>query len=69
MCSYDILDSLIVSKYSVLLLGDSHVLHFLRVFYYKNHRVILYHSYMDYRNLYNKRFDDVLFILKYKFDL
>lgn len=70
MCSYDILDNLLLSKQSILLLGDSHVLHYLRAFYDNNHKVILYHSYIYDVSLYkNNYYNDIIYLLKYKFDL
>lgn len=72
MCSYDILDNFILSKYSILLLGDSHTLHFIRTFYDNSHKVILYHSYIsDLNVLYNNNYDfgDMIYLFKYKFDL
>lgn len=69
MCSYDILDNVVTSKYSILLLGDSHVQQYIRAFYNNNYNVLLYHSYVYNRNMYYKKYDEIIYILKYKFDL
>lgn len=69
MCSYDILDNILLSNYKILLLGDSHVIHYIRALYDNKNEAILYHSYIHNMNMYNRNYNDILYLLKYKFDL
>lgn len=69
MCSYDIIDNLYKSKYNALLLGDSHVLHYIRALYDNKKEIILYHSYICDLLMYDRNYKDVKYLLNYRFDI
>lgn len=69
MCCYDIIDYLYISRYRVLLLGDSHALHYIRALYDNKQEVVLYHSYIGDGDLYNGVYKEFKYLSKYRFDM